>query len=68
MVWSDLIWSGHKFSENIWFGLGHVIKDEKARCHPCDGRTDRHWKVGQYSAEAESAIELWSTDIETKAS
>ena len=48
----------HKLSENIWFAWSNTrYKGEKVRCHACDGHTDTHVKVEQYSAEAESAIE-----------
>ena len=47
-----------ELSENIWFVWSRTCyKGEKLRCHACDTRTtDGHWKVEQYSAEAESAI------------
>ena len=60
LVISVLISLDQELSENIWFVWSRTCyKGEKLRCHACDGRRtthDTHWKVEQYSAEAESAI------------
>ena len=49
--------SGCRLTENIWFAWSNTCyKGENVRCHACDGRSHRHVKVEQYSAEAEYAI------------
>ena len=63
LVISVLISLDQELSEYIWFVWSRTCyKGEKLRCHACDdGRRttdDGHWKVGQYSAEAESAITI----------
>ena len=56
LVISVLISLDQELSENIWFVWSRTCyKGGKLRCHACDTRTDGHWKVVQYSAEAESA-------------
>ena len=48
----------HYLLENICFLLLHNW--ENLRCHACDGHTHTHVKLVQYSAEAESAIDVWN--------
>ena len=55
LVISVLISLDQELSENVWFVWSKTSYsgDVTPVTH---GHTDTHWKVGQYSAEAESAI------------
>ena len=55
-----LVWSGHE--NMIYTGINaqnlYIYIGINAHVTPADGRTDGNVKVEQYSAEAESAIEI----------
>ena len=56
LVISVLISLDQELSENIWFVWSKTSYSGDVTPVTDDGHTHTHWKVEQYSAEAESAI------------